>query len=218
MANWLNQTFFNFDKSAFILMNNLQKVAGGFFSPFCEFISFFGEGGIFLIILSLILMLFKKSRKAGACMLLAIGVGALFTNVILKNVVARARPFNESALYQAFWIDAGKCSVSEFSFPSGHTTVFMTSMTALFLSTNKKKSWVLYIFVLLTGFARVYLIVHYLTDVLAGLLVGGATGVVGYYLGARLFKSFEKHSDKKACSFILNADFINLIKKTKSGI
>ena len=215
MANWLNQTFFNFDRSAFILMNNLQKVAGGFLTPFCEFISFFGEGGIFLIILSLALMLFKKSRKAGVCMLLAIGVGALFTNVILKNLVARVRPFNESALYQAFWLDAGASTVSEFSFPSGHTTVFMTSMTALFLSTNKKKSWVLYIFVLLTGFARVYLIVHYLTDVLAGLLVGGASGVIGYYICGAIFKCFEKHGDKKACSFILNADLMNLIKKKK---
>ena len=215
MANWLNQVFFGFDKSAFILMNKLQKVAGGFFSPFCEFISFFGEGGIFLIILSLVLMLFRKSRKVGASMLLAIGVGALFTNVILKNVVARARPFNASALYHQFYLEAGASSVSEFSFPSGHTTVFMTSMTALFLSTNKKKSWVVYVFVLLTGFARVYLIVHYLTDVLAGLLVGGATGVIGYYLCGAIFNCFEKHSDKKACAFILNADFINLIKKKK---
>ena len=216
MADWLNQAFFGFDKSAFILMNNLQKVAGGFFSPFCEFISFFGEGGIFLIILSLVLMLFRKSRRVGASMLLAIGVGALFTNVILKNVVARARPFNASSLYNAFWIEAGASSVSEFSFPSGHTTVFMTSMTALFLSTNKKKSWVVYIFVVLTGFARVYLIVHYLTDVLAGLLVGGATGIIGYYLCGAIFKCFEKHGDKKACAFILNADLMNLIKKKKN--
>lgn len=215
MANWLNSAFFNFDKSAFILMNNLQKVAGKFFSPFCEFVSFFGDGGICLIILSIILILIKKTRGVGISMLLAIGVGALFTNVILKNVVARNRPFIESSLYNAFWIEAGASSVSEFSFPSGHTTVVMTSMTALFLSTNKKKSWLAYIFVLLTGFARVYLIVHYLTDVLAGLLVGGASGVIGYYLSVALINCFEKNADKKACQFILNADIMNLIKKKK---
>lgn len=215
MANWLNSVFFNFDKSAFILMNNLQKVAGGFFSPFCEFISFFGDGGICLIVLSLVLLLFRKSRKTGASMLFAIIVGALFTNVILKNAIARERPFNENPLYTAFWLDAGASSVSEFSFPSGHTTVVMTSMTALFLSTNKKKSWTAYIFVLLTGFARVYLIVHYLTDVLAGLLVGGASGVIGYYLCKVLFKWIEKNDQKKACAFMLNADIMNLIKKKK---
>lgn len=215
MADWLNKTFFNFDKSVFVFMNNLDKKAGGFLSPFCEVISFFGDGGIFLIILSLFLMLFKRTRKVGASMLFAIIVGALFTNVILKNAIARERPFNENPLYTAFWLDAGASSVSEFSFPSGHTTVVMTSMTALFLNTNKKIGWTAYIFVLLTGFARVYLIVHYLTDVLAGLLVGGASGVIGYYLGNALFNCFEKNSDKKACAFILNADFLNLIKKNK---
>ena len=215
MANWLNSAFFNFDKSAFIFMNNLAKKAGGFLSPFCEFISFFGDGGICLIVLSLVLLLFRKSRKTGASMLFAIIVGALFTNVLLKNIVARERPFNENPLYTAFWLEAGASSVSEFSFPSGHTTVVMTSMTALFLSTNKKVSWTAYIFVLLTGFARVYLIVHYLTDVLAGLLVGGASGVIGYYLANALFNYFEKNKEKKACDFILNADLTNFIKKKK---
>ena len=89
MSNWLNSTFYNFDRQAFIAMNSLDKVAGEFLSPFLKFVSFFGEGGICLIILSIALMLFKNTRKAGASMLLAIGVGALFTNVVINLALGK---------------------------------------------------------------------------------------------------------------------------------
>lgn len=212
MSSWLNSTFYNLDKTIFIAMNSLDKTAGGFLTPFLKFVSFFGEGGICLIILSVILMLFKGTRKTGASMLLAIGVGALFTNVIIKNAVARPRPFYADALYLEFWKDAGATAVSEYSFPSGHTTVAMTSMTALFLSTDKKKSWTAFIFVVLTAFSRVFLIVHYFTDILGGLIVGAVSGVIGYYLAKLIFGAFVKHKDKKACEFILESDIRNLQK------
>ena len=215
MAGWLNSTFYNFDRQIFVAMNSLERIAGGFLTPFLKFVSFFGEGGVCLIILAVVLMLFKGSRKAGASLLLAIGVGALFTNVIIKNVVARPRPFYADGLYLEFWLDAGATTVSEYSFPSGHTTVAMTSMTALFLSFNKKKSWTSYIFVLLTGFSRVYLIVHYLTDVIGGLIVGGISGVIGYYLAKLIFSKFEKYKDKKGCKYRLESDIRNLFKKDK---
>ena len=215
MSNWLNNTFYNLDGQIFVAMNGLEKIAGSFFTPFLKFISFFGEGGICLIILSLILMLFKNTRKAGVSMLLAIGVGALFTNVIIKNAVARIRPFYENVTYLEFWKEAGATKVSEYSFPSGHTTVAMTSMTALFLSFNKKKSWMAYIFVLLTAFSRIYLIVHYFTDIIGGLIVGGVSGIIGYYLAKLIFNKFEKHHDKKGCKFILESEITNLFKKDK---
>ncbi len=216
MANWLDSTFYNFDTQFFVFLNGLEKVAGGFLTPFFKFVSFFGEGGLFLIILSIFLMLFSKTRKTGLSMLLAIGVGALFTNVILKNAVARIRPFYQDELYASFWQSAGATMVKEYSFPSGHTTVAMTSMTALFLSSNnKKKSWTAFIFVVLTALSRTYLIVHYLTDVLAGIIVGGIAGIIGYFLCKYFYSLFNKYSKNKFCAFMLNADIKNLIKKDK---
>lgn len=213
MAEWLNSTFYNFDRQFFLIMNGWQKGLGSFLTPFFKFVSFFGEGGIFLICLSLFLMLFSSSRKAGMSMLLAIGVGALFTNVILKNAVARIRPFYETQEYFSFWVQAGKSTVSEFSFPSGHTTVATTSMTALFLCTNKKKSWPVFIFVLLTAIARTYLIVHYLTDVIAGLIVGLISGVIGTLLGKLIYSKIDSVKDKRWAQIFIEFDLIQKLKK-----
>lgn len=213
MANWLNTAFYHFDKGAFVFANSAYKAAGGFFTPLSEFFAILGKGGIFFIILSLALILFKRTRRTGVSILLAIGVGALFTNVILKNAVARPRPYLTEE-FKPFWQAVGSHTESEFSFPSGHTTVTMTSMTALFLSENKKWSWTGFIVAALMGLSRVYLTVHYLTDVIAGLIVGGVAGTIGYYLSKLIFRAMEKNADKKFCAFSLNADLLNLFKKT----
>lgn len=214
MSEWLNTTFYAFDKSAFLSANALAKNASGFFTPFSQVFAILGKGGIFFILLSIVLILFKRTRRMGVSMLLAIGVGALFTNVILKNAVARPRPYL-SEEFKPFWQAVGEHTESEFSFPSGHTTVTMTSMTALFLSANKKWSWIGFVFSLIMGLTRVYLVVHYLTDVIAGLIVGGVSGVIGYYLCKLIFKVMENNRHKKFCEFSLNADIINLFKKSK---
>ena len=159
MADWLNTVFHAFDSGAFNFANSLAQVAGGFFTPLSKVIAVLGKGGIFFILLSIALMLFRKTRKTGFTMLLAIGVGALFTNVIIKNAVARPRPYTVDE-FKDIWAFVGSNIESEFSFPSGHATVTMTSMMALFLTTNKKWSWLGFVFALIVGFTRIYLVVH----------------------------------------------------------
>ncbi len=211
MSDWLNLTFKSFDGATFDFMNGLAHAGKDFFNPFFEFVSLFGKGGIFFILLSIILMLFKKTRFGGFTILLSIGIGALFTNVIIKNAVARPRPYTVNE-YKEYWELAGKCVESEFSFPSGHATVTMASMMALFLTYNKKRSWTAFVFVFIMGFARVYLIQHYLTDVIGGIIVGGVASVGAYFIAKKLFKIINSH-ENKFCCFVKNADLINLFKK-----
>ena len=143
------------------------------------------------------------------------GVGALLTNLLIKNLVARVRPFNDSEEYRAFWLNAGATKQSEYSFPSGHVTVTMTSITALFFGTNKKVSWISFLFVILMAISRVYLIVHYTSDVIGGVIIGGVSGTIAYYLTKLIYKTFENNPNNKFCDFILNADISNLIGKKK---
>ncbi len=211
MSDWLNLTFNAFDGAVFDFMNGLALCGKDFFNPFFEVVSLFGKGGIFFILLSIILMLFKKTRFGGFTILLSIGIGALFTNVIIKNAVARPRPYTVNE-YKEYWGLAGKCVESEFSFPSGHTTVTMASMTALFLTFNKKYSWAVFSLVFLMGFARVYLIQHYLTDVIGGIAVGGGASVIAYFISKRVFKIINLH-ENKFCSLVKNADLLDLFRK-----
>ena len=94
-AQWLNDTFYSFDYAIldFFHSNFNASSSSVFWDPFFKFVTLLGEEGLFFIIISIVMMLFKKTRKAGMAMLLAIGVGALMTNVTIKPIVARPRPF-----------------------------------------------------------------------------------------------------------------------------
>lgn len=68
--------------------------------------------------------------------------GFIFTNLILKNVIARPRPFfDQNSIYYDYWVQAGSLSEKGYSFPSGHATSFATFAMGLFLAFNKKWSW-----------------------------------------------------------------------------
>ena len=113
MAEWLNSAFYSFDRGIFIMMNRLSSAMGGFLSPLFRAITFLGNGGWAFLVLGIALILFKKTRKKGLAILLAIGVGAIFTNVLLKNLVDRARPYLASFEYRGFWISVKGMTESE---------------------------------------------------------------------------------------------------------
>lgn len=153
MADWLNTAFQSFDYALLEFGHNLHNNAGGFFDGFMKFITVFGDGGIILILLSLCLIAFKKTRKIGITMLGAIAIGAIITNITIKPLVARPRPFaDQSSVYYTWWKAVGAVQESEFSFPSGHSTASMAAMMAFFLAGNKKYSWTGFILALLIGF------------------------------------------------------------------
>lgn len=190
-ALWLNTIFAAFDESVALFVHRLYDMGSAFFTPFLEFVSVLGDGGIFLIILGLFLMLFRSTRRYGAGILLSIAIGALITNLWLKPWVARPRPYtNEGSVFQEIWLALGAHTESDMSFPSGHTTAAFSAMTAIFLIGSKRVSWLALLFGLLMGISRIYLGVHYASDVLGGVLVGLIAGSLGVFIMYRLPAKF----------------------------
>ena len=205
MIGFLERTFGGFDHAFFVAMNNLAKDAGGFFSPFFKIITFFGEGGMLFLLLGGIFLLFSKTRKMGLSVLLAVCIGALFTNIIIKPTVSRPRPYTVDE-YAVFWQFVGASNESVNSFPSGHTTSAMAFATAFFITGNKKYSWTGFVVALLMGLSRIYLIVHYASDVLGGLIVGGVAGSIASTIIIYFYRYCEAHMDNKFCRFITDFD------------
>ncbi len=214
-AKWLNSAFSGFDHAILSFYHDLAEVASPILTPISEFFAFIGDGALFCFLLAAVLLLFPKTRKAGICVLLAVGIGALITNVAVKNWVARPRPF--AMEYREWWVYIGAPEQSEFSFPSGHTTAAMTGMVGLCLGLGKDRKWWVILsaalYVIVMGATRNYLMVHYPSDILGGILAGAVGGTLAYLLTSFLYKGIEGNQDTKFCKFMLKANICNLFKK-----
>jgi len=185
-AQWLNTSFAGFDQAVTALVHRLYEFGGGFFTPFLNLISLLGKGGIFLILLSMALIVFKKTRRFGTAMLLGVTIGAIFTNLFIKVVIARPRPYaDETGFFYPLWQMMGAHTESDKSFPSGHTTAAFATMVPVFLTGKKRVSWTALIFAFLMGISRIYLVVHYPSDVVGGLIIGTIAGVLGTLIAHR---------------------------------
>ena len=148
-------------------------------------ITMFGDGGIFWIAISVILMLTKKHRRTGFGMAFALIMGLLVCNIILKPGVARIRPYDFQLKYFAKEITLIAGGMHDFSFPSGHTIASFEACTALMLG-NKKFGIPATILAILVAFSRLYLYLHYPTDVIASIILGTLFGIIGYWLAGKL--------------------------------
>ena len=162
----------------------LDFIQNQFRTPFGDFvmllISKLGNGGIIWLVLSGLLCVFPKYRKAGVTMLTALALDVLLCNVMLKPLVGRMRPFTVNTGMELL-INAPK----DFSFPSGHTAAsFAAAFALLFV---KNKLWIpSMILASLIAFSRLYLYVHYPTDVLAGALLGVAFAFLARFAVERM--------------------------------
>lgn len=126
-----------------------------------------GNGGFIWILICVILLLFKKYRKYGCIMAIALILCAVVGNLSLKPLVARTRPFDAIPLIDGLLVKAPR----DYSFPSGHTMVSFSCSVILFYM-NKKVGIPAIILSTLIGLSRLYLYVHYPSDVLAGMTLG----------------------------------------------
>lgn len=156
-------------------------------------VTYLGEGGLFWILLSLLLILLGKKRNwraTGIVMLSAMLLGLLIGEVTLKNIVCRPRPFMEYTPGPELLIPPP----DGYSFPSGHSCASFAAATAIFLR-DKRFGAAAFVLAGLIAFSRVFLFVHYPTDVLAGALLGVVCAIVVHIVYGRLMEMRRNRSE-----------------------
>ncbi len=187
------------------ILDWIQTLHTPFLDAFMSNFTKLGDAGILWILLTLVLLLIPKTRKTGLVLMAALLVDVILCNGILKNLVARTRPFDVNTA-----ISLLVARPRDFSFPSGHTAASFASVAALYLVNKNhlrlgapaRLTSVLWKAALVAGcllaFSRLYLYVHFPTDILGGIAVGILSGYLGYRIYAWL-EARRKTQGGKTC-------------------
>ena len=161
-----------------VILNWFQSIQNDFLTVLFKVITFLGEGGLIWIILGLCLAAYKKTRWIGISVLLALLFSLLVGNVTLKPLVARPRPCwrnpSVNLLIQ---------NPKDYSFPSGHTGSAFAAAVVMFRGLPKKFGIPILVFACLMGLSRLYVGVHYPSDVLGGVLIGTGIALLTHWSG-----------------------------------
>lgn len=154
-----------------------------------RFVTSLGNFSIAWVMLALVLILIPKTRKIGFVVMAAVILDSVLCNVILKNIFLRPRPCDvNTAIKLLIPRPLG------YSFPSGHTSASFAAVSALYFSGENKIWKAALALAILIAFSRMYLYVHYPTDVLGGILVGLFCGYVGKACFDKICKMLKKHA------------------------
>jgi undecaprenyl-diphosphatase len=186
-------TIVQIDGGLLVFLQNL--LYAGWLTPLMKGITFMSEYGIAEIILCLVLIICRKTRRLGIICAASLALSFVCCNIILKPIIDRARPWELFDAVNVLMPDPGDAS-----FPSGHSSCAMSVAMALFLESRsvrdseapclgwkgigadprKVHKWGIaaIAFALLTGFSRLYLGMHYPTDVVAGLILGALSACI----------------------------------------
>ena len=159
------------------VLDALQNIHTPWLDKIMVAITSLGNAGILWIVLAAVLLIIPKTRKAGPCMAIALILDLLITNCLLKNLVARTRPYDV-----ANFTDLIVKKPKDYSFPSGHTAASFAAVTALFMRKEKLLGSIACVVAVFIAFSRMYLYVHFPTDILGGVILGAACGWAGAWL------------------------------------
>jgi len=149
-----------------------EKIRSRFLDIFMPRITRLGDGGLVWILLAFILIANTDYRVYGYMVIVALLINVIIGNLILKPVIARIRPFDADGTLSLL-IPKPR----DYSFPSGHT---MSSFAAALIILYSNHIWGIFAvsLALCIGFSRIYLLVHYASDVVAGMVIGVIISIV----------------------------------------
>ena len=189
IAQVTSSPIFKFDSS--ILLWIQDNVRSDFLTPIMKVITHLGDKGILWILVTLALLWYYKTRKLGVRCMVSMVIGLVITNLILKNWVARIRPYE---LIQGLECIVKKAD--DYSFPSGHTTNSLACAWVIFRRAPKKWGVPALILAILISLSRLYVGIHYPTDVLGGAVIGIGSACLSLALVPKLEKRFRRQCRK----------------------
>lgn len=166
----------------------LDWIQANLANPILDFlmpwITLLGDAGIFWMICAGVMLFTKKYRRIGIGMAIAMAMGLLVCNIILKPAVARIRPYDMQEQL-GVTINLLIEKQHDFSFPSGHTIASFEACTVILLGSTKLGIPATLLAILI-AFSRLYLYVHYPTDVIASIILGTLFGIIGYLVAGKI--------------------------------
>ncbi len=163
------------------------------FDALMPIITMLGDAGIFWIACAVVCIIFPKTRRMGLSMGAALLIGLLLCNVTLKPLIARPRPYVFFEHITMYLTDGE----SDFSFPSGHTIASFEAAVAILLR-NRKLGIPAMLLAVLIAFSRLYLCVHYVSDVLASIVLGTVIAFFATWLVDKGWQLWEKKYKRPA--------------------
>jgi undecaprenyl-diphosphatase len=162
-----------------------ENISGGIMDSLMKYISISGDHAAIWILIVLILLINKPTREIGVIMAIALLFGQVLNDVIIKPLVGRPRPFMEDPSLLLLISPPGG-----YSFASGHVVKAFAAAFVLFIH-DKKLGIPLMVYAILMAFSRIYLLVHYVSDVIAGALIGMLCAVTAYIIVNGIKKKYE---------------------------
>ena len=169
-----------------------DTLACPFLDAFLSAVTHLGDSGIFWVALALVLILIPKTRKIGVHMGLALLFGLIVCNLGLKPVIHRIRPYDLDPTFTLLIPPE-----HDFSFPSGHTAASFEGAVSLFMH-DKRWGTAALVLAATIAFSRLYLTVHYPTDVLAGIVLGTAAAFFAAWVTERVWDRIREKRGKDA--------------------
>lgn len=176
------------------ILDAIQSLRCGFLDAVLPIITAFADHGIGWIIVAVLLIIFPKTRKTGLMSGVALLIGLVVVNMTMKPLFARIRPYEVNEAIKALLLVE---PLADFSFPSGHTLASFEVATVLMMRDRKMGIPALVLAVII-AFSRLYLYVHYPTDVIVGVLLGILFGVLGVLIVDKAHKAIEKKLKAKS--------------------
>lgn len=179
----------NIDNSILDFIQTYMK--SDFLDKLFPYITRLGDSGFIWIVIALVFLIFKKYRKDGIVLSMSLIICVIIGNITLKPLIARIRPFDVNSA-----INLLITRPTDFSFPSGHTLSSVASTVVIF-NANRRMGIGALILAILIAFSRMYLYVHYPSDILGGIIIGLFVGALAIRLGnIQLHKSTLTSSDR----------------------